>query len=364
MNGTRYDSIQGLRAIAAVMVVLFHAGSISLIDGSGHFPFEWAKTGADVFFVISGFVMWVSTCDRDLTPREFYRHRIDRIVPLYWTLTSVMLAIGLIAPDLLRSAKLEGAHIVASYLFVAWPSPIVGAEGQAWPLLVVGWSLNQEMLFCLVFGATLLLPARRRVAATLAALSALTLAGLVLRPTDPVARFYLSWHAVEFAAGIALGAVTTGRKLRLSAPAAAALAGLGFALLMRSHHVFEPGAGRDAFVAFAAVLVTAGAVGVERSGHLPGSKAVATIGEASYSLYLTHPFLLSALASGFGRLHLDDDPVARWGFVAAAVSGSLLLALVVFHRIERPMTRAVSRWRRADAASTRRPVGIDPAREG
>ena len=80
----RLDGIQHLRALAAIGVVLFHAAERSGLH------FTIGAAGVDVFFVISGFIMWIITAGRPVTPNAFLRERILRIVPLYWLATAVM----------------------------------------------------------------------------------------------------------------------------------------------------------------------------------------------------------------------------------------------------------------------------------
>lgn len=358
-SDAKYDSIQYLRAIAATLVVIFHASSIALADPNDDFPFKWAQSGVDIFFVISGFVMWVSTFGRATRPHDFYWNRIRRIVPLYWLMTSLVVAIGVAAPGLLRSAKLELPHVAASYLFIGWPSPAAGAEGQVFPLLIVGWSLNQEMFFYLLFGIMLLLPARWRGPVTVATFLSVTLAGLLIQPTAIVAQFYLSTKAAEFGAGVALGAVVTGSRVRPPAVVAVGVAAIGFVLLPLSYAFFEFGAGRELLLAFAALLVTSGSIGLERSGRLPALPSFEEIGKASYSLYLTHPLLLSALASVVLRHGAPDTFATGWGFVVVAVISALAFSILVFRWVERPLTARLSAWGRRNrdpAEAPRRPV--------
>ena len=71
-------SIQYLRALAALGVIVFHA-----LDGTGE-DFEFGAIGIHLFFVISGFLMWTTTCNRDADIGHFVESRLKRIVPIYW----------------------------------------------------------------------------------------------------------------------------------------------------------------------------------------------------------------------------------------------------------------------------------------
>src|SRR3954466_10752345 len=81
-------SIQYLRGLAAFGVLAFHAA-----DRAGY-AFGTGAAGVDVFFVISGFIMWVTTCRKGPSPAAFMWKRIQRIVPLYWAVTLVTAAVA------------------------------------------------------------------------------------------------------------------------------------------------------------------------------------------------------------------------------------------------------------------------------
>ena len=78
--------IQYLRGIAAILVVWFHA-TIQVDGVSTYFSSSFGASGVDLFFVISGFIMVVTTAGKDVTPQRFFVLRIIRVVPLYWLAT-------------------------------------------------------------------------------------------------------------------------------------------------------------------------------------------------------------------------------------------------------------------------------------
>jgi len=143
---TRLYGLQYLRGLAACAVVAYHAAD------RAQRPFTVGEAGVDLFFVLSGFLMWAIT-DADSRPGRFLADRAKRIVPIYWIVTSVMLA-GALA-GLFPAVRLSVAHVVTSYAFLPSVSP---SNGQIWPLLVPGWTLNYEVGFYLLFGAALCLP--------------------------------------------------------------------------------------------------------------------------------------------------------------------------------------------------------------
>ena len=91
-------SIQYLRAAAALMVVFFHADGMA----QEYFNFtglSFGAAGVDIFFVISGFIMWITTASERITPASFAVNRIIRIVPLYWAMTLLLYGGWLIFRD-------------------------------------------------------------------------------------------------------------------------------------------------------------------------------------------------------------------------------------------------------------------------
>jgi len=171
LRGGRLDSIQVLRAVAAIGVVFTHAItrlSTSFPGASEHALFTGlggqltvGDAGVDLFFVISGFIMLhVHRNDfgRPGAPLRFMLRRILRIVPIYWLLTTLALVFLIFAPQLFTT-HYRGIYlpwIVGSYLFL----PIAPPDWNATPVVGVGWTLNYEMFFYAVFAGALLLPRR------------------------------------------------------------------------------------------------------------------------------------------------------------------------------------------------------------
>lgn len=144
-----FSNIQVLRGFAAIAVVTFHT---VLTASKYQFPpdllsvlSEWGKNGVDVFFVISGFIMvYIQTVKRD-TPLKFLTHRIVRIVPLYWTLTLGLVFLYLLIPGVFNEMKMTSSWALSSFFFISGPFY------NTYPVLYLGWTLEYEMLFYVVF---------------------------------------------------------------------------------------------------------------------------------------------------------------------------------------------------------------------
>ena len=204
-----YESIQYLRGISAVMVIFYHAAIQSTAISGIHVP-ALGKFGVDIFFVISGFVMWTGVSGRATSPTIFLKKRFCRIVPLYWSFTLIAAAVALLMPGLLRSTIFDLPHLVASLAFIPWVNPAASSVKvieTLTPVVNPGWTLNFEMLFYVMFASILILP--RYLAFLALALEMATLhyvAGL-LGGKAPIAQFYAQGVMFEFLFGVAIAII-------------------------------------------------------------------------------------------------------------------------------------------------------------
>ena len=147
------SNLQYLRAFAAINVVYLHVliGGNSYNRPSTMFPIlgEWGANGVDIFFVISGFVMIYSQINNPKTILKFYKSRLLRIVPIYWLITFTIILLFLFFPDIFRSFNTDVKKSISSFFFI---SQLMTKE---FPVINVGWTLEWEMLFYLIFGISL-----------------------------------------------------------------------------------------------------------------------------------------------------------------------------------------------------------------
>jgi len=331
----RLISLQYLRGIAALMVVCVHLSvQLQRMEYQGYWP-DWAASGVDIFFVLTGFLMWFTTAGRQQTPLEFYRRRIVRIVPLYWLLTSVVVAVLVLAPQLMQSVQLDWVNVVASYFFIFTPS----AAGRMEPVLLVGWTLNYEMLFYLVYGAALALPARWRFWATTAVILALVLVNYPVFARTDVQVLRDASLMLEFVFGMAIAAWW--RRVaavdRRPGPGWLLIV-VGFAALALQEFLLPPLPSAIAG-GLPAAAVICGALLLERSGGLPEWPALRLLGDISFSLYLSHPIAMSAFAQGWRRVGLTSMPASDALFCLAATTFCLLVGGLVYRWVELPLTR-------------------------
>jgi peptidoglycan/LPS O-acetylase OafA/YrhL len=351
-GSSRLILVQALRILAALAVVLYHAqyDAESLAaryglsyQGSALLPWP---AGVDVFFVISGFIMVYTSRHLFATgdgPRVFLTRRIARVVPIYWGVVTAYLVLGQLVPAVLNRDAPGWVEVLTTYLFIPYPRP----NGVIHPVYSLGWTLNYEMFFYVVFAGALLLPRQRAVLAVAAVLSGLVVFGRFVQPVSAQIAFWSDPIVLEFVFGMAL-ALLMDRGCLLPWVARLGLAVVAL-LLLHADLIKSDGAlVLPQVVAYgvpAAMLVAAAVLGPFSSVWLAVEVSVATLGDASYALYLVHPFAIRALRELFAYSGLVTS-LGPQVFVILAVVAAGILAVVVCQFAEKPMTRAARAWLR------------------
>jgi exopolysaccharide production protein ExoZ len=332
--------LQYLRAIAALLVVYFHSVlQVTKVNDSFDWQFRlFGETGVDIFFVLSGFVMWLTTAGRHISPLEFYRRRIKRIVPLYWLATIFSAVVALVAPSILKSTVFNLPHLLASLLFLPWRN--TAEPDLIMPVVVPGWTLNYEMFFYFVFGLLLLIPEKQRLYALFGAMTAIILACHLSPFQNTATIFYGDAIIYEFLGGVVLAKLYLEKILvpqRLAWPGLV----LGFAFLLINETLCDASM-RSYMWGIPAFVIIYSAVSIDFS-RLPAIGWLGYLGDASYAIYITHAFTLAFLRVVCNTLHIDiiaNGPV----FVTACLICSSIGGAIV-HELTTP-TRW-KKWRRS-----------------
>ncbi len=334
-------NLQVLRLVAAAVVLFGHTvHEAEALDGrfTERFPggLDYG-IGVDVFFVISGVVMMLTSDRRFGRPGEtvrFWTARLARVAPLYWLFTAAMVVATVVVPERLEHGDLTPGRVLTSVLFIPWDD----GTGAIRPVLRLGWTLNYEVFFYLLFGLALL--CRRRNVA-LAGLTA-TFVGLVLlHPLVPDTWWpLLAWTdsiILEFLFGVGVGlAVRHG--LRLPLPVAGLLAVAAVVGWVAERDLDLP---RPVVLGLpATALCLAAACGPQIPSEPRWARALLLGGASSYALYLAHPFAINAVLVPWERA-VDG---AAWLFVAVAVVVAALVALAVHLWVERPLLARTRTW--------------------
>lgn len=302
----RYSSIELLRFIAAMAVVFVHIPTVRF----GHF-------GVDIFFTISGFVMMLSTSK---TTENFFLKRLIRIIPTYYLFTLGVFSIAVAMPSLLNNTSADYVHLLKSFLFIPFDKNGVGHH----PVMFLGWTLNYEMYFYLLFALALKVShVHRDVVVTL------LLCGiyLICQSSNSLPFSAYSYHIVfEFVLGIVVYLIIVNkdylRSLFLLLLIAASLA---FAEDFDGRF-YELGIGSALFVLIFIRLLS----GVEIS------QVTKVFGGYSYALYLTHPYIIQS----FDKL-LNWFSLSFYYQVAALVLSIIfanLAAYLIWRLVEVPIT--------------------------
>lgn len=329
-------SVQYLRAFAAIMVVYFHIFSNRVAEhwGAGR---NFGLSGVDIFFLISGFIMWTSTERQRGGSLKFLKRRVFRVYPLWWLALTLWLVIRFIIPDRLHNADVTPGSAISSYLLV--PHFHAVFIGRIWPILVPGWTLQIEVFFYAVFSLALLIVDRqRRLGAIVATLCGLALLGAVTAPATALLRTYSNPLLIEFAFGVLLAA-NLPRLQRTSFVVALIFVAAGMALLVINYELItEDGFARVLTLGLPALLIVSGALAMEPVLARWPSRLLLLLGDASYSLYLTHSVAISAAAVIWERLHLPGGQGAgAIAFIPVALLASLILAVLTYQYVERPL---------------------------
>lgn len=294
--GFRPD-IQGLRAVAVLAVLLYHAGIPGVATGF---------VGVDIFFVISGFLITgllarEQNATGTISFRGFYARRARRILPAAFVTVALTVIVALaVIPPLARTRMLTDAAATLLYipnlLFAARQNDYLADQTPS--LFQHFWSLGVEEQFYLLWPLLLLVLLRvtRTRAATVTAVVAVTALSLAfciwLTPVDQPWAFYsLPTRAWEFGAGGMLALLTA--RHRLPRAAAEATGWAGIALIVASAVALPaswpfPGAAAIVPVAGTALAILAGATPGTTSARVLSIRPMQFLGLISYSVYLVH----------------------------------------------------------------------------
>jgi len=318
--------IQFLRFVAAASVLIAH----SLHQFEGLKPI--GVFGVDIFFVISGFIIFYIT-EKDCS--MFLMKRLIRIVPLYWVFTLLLAVVTLILPDLLKSARFDPAHILASLFFIPyWTETTLFS-----PILKLGWTLNLEMLFYLLFFAAMRVSHKHRGAIASAMLITLFLVLNMLDIDERSAlKFYSASMWFEFIFGMSLAmALPRLRTLNFSAATLLCILIIGGSVLILSDYALEgEPVYRVLYWGIPSIFVVASVILLEGRIKTFGAKFSSLsvwLGEMSYPMYLIHIYVIVVIH----RLVFKDISAPLLVFVTLAVT--LLCSHIATQLYDLPIRR-------------------------
>lgn len=352
--------VQRLRGLAVLMVVLVH-----IEDAARHLPglagFEsWfarhlGYSAVDLFFVISGFIMAYITFTRPFEPRGWLISRVIRIYPMYLLFTGMAAALWVMNPAMtMGSGEQNWGRVLLS--LAGWPQAEL-------PLLFVGWTIEHEIVFYSVVFATACLLGRERLLPVMLVLSALAL----LRQAVQAGTGTVIWdlhlaspYILQFTLGVLVfhfGERLPALGWKLPAALGLLLLGLGSVFAEAGPINDEPMSRIVLFgLAWSAILVAVlnHERGLRAAGRMPTTRdGLVQLGDASYSLYLSHLFVLGASGKVFA--HLGEDALTRLLAVAVAAGLTFAVGILTHLLVERQVIelgRVLSRPRSSSGAPT------------
>ena len=328
--------IQTMRGIFAVLVVCHHVG----VHSTRYWTQEWLGSlfnhstfRVDFFFVLSGFVLWAAhrgDAGRPDAMRSFFLRRFWRLYPLLITLSLFKVLVLYFIPG--RSATCY--QIIPSLLALPQTS---------FPLIVSAWTLSFEMFFMAVFAACLALPQKWVLPSLLTLTVLLGVGGMLLgiRPAIYGLGFLTHPFILEFAAGVAAAECVRQRSSRALGIVLCIVAAIGL-LIGSCQHFWLISQMVIWQKCFWAVVFASGIGGLalwERSCAMESwwLKDRWNLGRASYSIFLSHGFVLMAVFAVMKPQMLGNNSLWINLFLLLVVAVSVLFGLAVHQWLERPL---------------------------
>jgi exopolysaccharide production protein ExoZ len=335
-NITNLQSIQIMRGVASLLVLLNHISVKGFQYGNGALKgFEVGGAGVDLFFIISGYIMCISTWNQQLNFAQFIIRRIKRIIPLYWLVTSIALIVFLYNSKLINSSGGE-TSILASYTLFPNGKKYLNANG---------WTLSYEFFFYIIFGFFINKGTYKALQASTAILLVLITIGLCFTYNTPLLNFTTNSLLIEFVFGMGCFYFINKQNVRLNYKYAIGLIISGlliFSLLITFEKPDYVG-WKGILWGIPVILLFIGLMFLEdfikRSTSLV-KVLFLEIGNSSYSLYLIHPFTLSGTAICLKHVGLASNPYFFTMFLLAV---SVAIGHLVYLYVERFLTNLMSR---------------------
>jgi peptidoglycan/LPS O-acetylase OafA/YrhL len=340
-------NIQALRGVAVILVLLAHLSVIErkYYAGTPLLPefMSIGISGVDLFFVISGFVMvsvtrgWHS--QPALVPR-FLFNRVSRIFPLYWIYSLLVLVVFLLRPSMVNSSQGNQVQLLESFLLLPLPQ-------GTYPLLGVGWSLIHEMYFYFVFAIFVALPERYLLRClSLWAIFVPLLFWTHLGNGSPTFELISHPLTVEFIGGCLIAKFI--EKSTAGASRLIVLCALLWWLIAYAIFASKVGWGmapvdwrRLVVFGIPAALFCYGLVSLELLNGKSLPRWLCSVGDWSYSIYLSHLLVISVLGRMWGSFN-NESSALNFAALAATFMSAVAFGWLSYRHLEVP----IQKWTR------------------
>ncbi len=353
-----FSNIQALRGIAVLLVIFFHLTGVQIKSSTTYAlpeALQFGAVGVDIFFLISGFLMMAITRSAPTgftTAQQFLKRRLLRIYPMYWVVSlPIAYLLFFSSRDLLTNLRLnpDAVRYIPDLPIYLLKSALLFPQVNL-PPLTISWTLIHEVYFYCVFTLLLLLPQRTH-GWLLLAWSAVTLIfWSILKPSQyqPISYLLCNPLTLEFTTGCLLAMLLTPQRT-LANPRIFLLLGCAlfmlFWLLWIAGHGYEFPIADDRVLYFLlpCALLLAGLVSMEYQGKIL-HPLLQTIGDASYSLYLTHIIFLSIGRKWRELQGMEDTLVNHFLFWPSLFLATLAAGILCYRYIEKPLLHAGKKY--------------------
>ena len=330
--------LQAARGIAVLLVVLCHASAFV-----GQEPGLWQNTalylcfrggalGVQLFFVISGIAIFRAhrrDLDRPQQVRTFFWKRFRRIYPFYWICLTLVLLKHQASSDMGASYMHLPSVIASSYLLVH----IFSFQ----TIMVQAWTLFDEVQFYLVFAVGIL----HRKAGLLILSMWLMASIFFLVPRNAYWSTAFSPYHLLFGLGI-LVSLALEKNWPLPASLLLWLGMLVFVAAVVIEGPFQRGIPIRLTAGVGAAALLYGGIMLERQQRLTSPRWLTLLGDASYSIYLVHFMVISAVAR-FAHAHMRQIPIPDAAWMLGLVLCGTATGLAAYYAVERPLLRLLGK---------------------
>jgi len=306
------------------MVVFHHFVQINLgfstANGLELFFRSYGALGVDLFFLISGFVISLTVLDKSETFYSFLKKRVLRIVPNYWFYTLLLLGLTLITEGFYKYNTVDYTFVLQSMFFMPEKSPIFNGF---FPFLTVGWTLNYEVYFYLLFAIALAFVKtfEKRILLLLVTMIFITnLASVFISES-----FYASPIVYEFLLGVVGAYVHKQGWLRDVHPLIAVALITASALFI---YIRTPGHSY-LLAGIPMLLILMFAVTLEKYTK---ENWISKLGDYSYSTYLAHAIIWFGL-----KLVCDEYLIGAYWALPIGVLATYFMSAFTFEMIEKKL---------------------------
>ncbi|TXE63528.1 acyltransferase family protein [Serratia nevei] len=334
----KLESLQYARAIAAMLVVIDHtvtqfslyqSTGIDFIDTMLKKTINMGNIGVYVFFAISGYIMSYTTKNKNFDisyAKIFIQKRIKRIYPLYWIYLSIFIALWAIGLAM-RSHHYSLSQIICSYILIPYG---VTDDKITPPVLTQAWTLRYEMFFYITFAFFIMLGINKKIMPMLLLVffSALVvISQLNLFPLSELNIFFSNWLLLLFVAGILLEKNQDVITKLLTKTKNHTLWVIATLLILIATYIDKP-----VIIDYVlSILILIFILPIDQ-----GRKSLLKIGDASYTIYLSHSFIV--LAYGI----ITKNTSSMWICLLAGlitIFASATLGIFLYEKIEKRIHR-------------------------